>query len=58
MLVGMYVRDKLSAYVFHSRSFSCGGVNLCSFCRPISTISLLKSLHNIYVWLDEHLFVF
>ena len=50
MLVGIYVWDKLSVYVFHTRSSSCGGVNLCSFCHPISAISLLKSPHNIYVW--------
>ena len=51
MLVGKYVRDKLSVYIFHIRSFSCGWLNLCSFCRPISAISLLKFLHSIYVWL-------
>ena len=50
MLVGIYVRDKFSVYIFHNRSSSCGGVNLCSFCHPISTISLLKSPHRIYVW--------
>ena len=50
MLVGIYVRSKLLVYVFHSRSSSCGGMNLCSFCRPISAISLLKSPHSIYVW--------
>ena len=27
-----------------------GGVNLCSFCLPISAMSLLKSPHIIYVW--------
>ena len=52
MLVGIYVRDKLSAYIFHTRSFSCGGMNLCSFCRPISAISILKSPHSIYVWFE------
>ena len=50
MLVGIYVRDRLSAYIFYNRSSSCGGVNLCSFYRPISAISLLKSPHSIYVW--------
>ena len=50
MLVGMYVRGRLSTYIFHSMSSSCGGVNLCSFCRPISAMSLLKSPHNMYVW--------
>ena len=50
MLVGIYVRDKLSIYLLYNRSFSCGGMNLCSFWRPISAISLLKSLHSIYVW--------
>ena len=50
MLVGIYARGKLSVYVFHIRSSSCRGVNLCSFCLPISAISLLKSSHNIYVW--------
>ena len=50
MLVGIYVRDRLSVYVFHSISSSCEGMSLCSFCRPISAISLLKSPHNIYVW--------
>ena len=50
MLVGIYVRDKLSAYIFHIMPSSYGGVNLCSFCRPISAMSLLKSPHNIYVW--------
>ena len=50
MLVGIYARDRLSVYVFHFRSSSCGGVNLCSFCLPISAISLLKSPHRIYVW--------
>ena len=50
MLVGIYVRDRLSAYIFHTRSSSYGGMNLCSFCRPISAISLLKSPHSIYVW--------
>ena len=50
MLVGIYVRDKLSVYIFHSRSSSCGGVNLCSLCCLITAISLLKSLHSIYVW--------
>ena len=50
MLVGIYARDKLSVYVFHLRSFSCGGVNLCSYYLPISAIFLLKSPHSIYVW--------
>ena len=50
MLIGIYVGGKLSIYVFHSRSSSCRGVNLCSFCHPISAISLLKSPHSIYVW--------
>ena len=50
MLVGIYVRDRLSTYIFHSISSSCGGVNLCSFCRPISAMSLLKSPHSMYVW--------
>ena len=27
-----------------------GGVNLYSFWRPISAMSLLKSPHSIYVW--------
>ena len=49
MLVGIYVRDKLSTYIFHARSSSCGGVSLCSFYRSISAISLLKSPHSIYV---------
>ena len=50
MLVGIYVRDKLSAYIFHNMSSSCRGVNLCSFCCPISAMSLLKSPQSIYVW--------
>ena len=50
MLVGIYVRDKLLAYIFHNMSSSYGGMNLCSFCRPISAMSLLKSPHSIYVW--------
>ena len=50
MLVGIYVKNKLSAYIFHTRSSSCRGVNLCSFCCPISAIFLLKALHSIYVW--------
>ena len=50
MLVGIYVRDKLSAYIFHNMSSSCGGINICSFCRPISVMYLLKSPHSIYVW--------
>ena len=50
MLVGIYARDKLSVYVFHLRSSSCGGVNLCSYCLPISAISLLKSPHSMFVW--------
>ena len=50
MLVGIYVRDKLSTYIFHTRSSSCGGVSLCSFCHPIRAISLVKSPHSIYVW--------
>ena len=50
MLVGIYVRDRLLVYVFYSMSCSSGGVNLCSFCHPISTMSLLKSPHNIYMW--------
>ena len=50
MLVEIYVRDKLSPYLFHNRFFSCKRVNLCSFYRPISAMSLLKSPHNIHVW--------
>ena len=50
MLVGIYVKDKLSAYIFHIVSSFCGGVNLFSFCRPISTMSLLKSPHSINIW--------
>ena len=50
MLVGIYARDRLLVYVFHLRSSSCEGVNLCSFCLPISAIPLLKSPHSIYVW--------
>ena len=50
MLVEIYVRDKLSIYLLHNRFSSCGGVNLCSFSCPTSAMSLLKSLHNIYVW--------
>ena len=37
MLAGIYVRDRLLTY---ARSSSCGGVSLCSFCRPISAISV------------------
>ena len=47
----MYVRDRLSVYVFHLKSSSCGGVILCSYCLPISAISLLKSPHSMCVWL-------
>ena len=47
---GIYAKDKLSAYIFHTRSSSCRGVNLCSLCHPISAISLLKSPHSIYMW--------
>ena len=50
MLVGIYVRDKLSIYLLHNMSSSYGGVNLCPFWRPISAMSLLKPLHSIYVW--------
>ena len=50
IFVGIYVRDKLSIYLLHNRSSSCGEVNLCSFWRPISAMSLLKSLLSIYVW--------
>ena len=50
MLVGIYVRDRLSTYIFNNMSSSCRGVNLCSFCRPISAMSLLKSPHSMYVW--------
>ena len=35
MLVGIYARYKLSVYVFHIRSSSCGGMNLCSFYLPM-----------------------
>ena len=51
MLVGMYARDRLSVYAFYLRSSSCGGVILCSYCLPISVISLLKSPHSMCVWL-------
>ena len=50
MLVGIYVRDKLSIHLFHNTSSFCRGMNLCSFWRPISAMSLLKSPHSIYVW--------
>ena len=37
----------------HSLSSTCGGVMLCSFCRPINAISLLKSPQRIIVWFGE-----
>ena len=48
--VGTYVRDKLSIYLLHNGSSSCEGMNLCSFWRPISAMSLLKSPHSICMW--------
>ena len=45
----MYVKNRLSVYVLHVRSSSCGGIYFNSFWHPISAISLLKSLHNMYV---------
>ena len=38
-------------YVLHVWSSSCGGIYLNSFWCSISAISLLKSPHNICVWL-------
>lgn len=34
-----------------SISSGCGGVVLCSFCRPIRAMSLLKSPHSMCMWL-------
>ena len=57
MLVGIYVRDRLSTYVFHNMSSSCGGVNLYSFCLPISAMSLFEmTTHYIcVVWVCIYL---
>ena len=46
----MYVNNRLSVYVFHVWSFSCGRVYLNLFWHPITAISLLKFSHNICVW--------
>ena len=45
----MYVKDRLSKYVLHTKASSCDGL-YCLFCRPTSAISLLKSPHSICIW--------
>ena len=47
----MYVNNRLFVYVLHNWFFFLWGIYLNSFWHPISAISLLKSLHNICMWL-------
>ena len=52
LFVGTYVSCRLFVNVRHSMSSACGSVVLCSFCRPIRAISLLKSSQRMCVWFE------